>query len=219
MATDRSTEGMPVYPKAAPTIEGGEGGGATRFVSGSERCLPRSCKLLMHFRKEWHQRGALRTSATPTEKPLVQPRRIGTWWRIPHEPDILGGLGKHSRHLWVWLGQRYHILSSEGAPKETRGAPPSSRGPSTLLRQLHRLQSAWGVSSSTWGSPHRDPQITSDSTGCSATPGAGMNAGSRQRDSAMFDIAESITQLRDTHVHTRRTWTIHESFLSADYLF
>ncbi len=62
----------------------------------------------MHFWEEWHQRGALRTSATPTEKPLVQPQRIGTWWRIPHEPDILGGPGKHSRHLWVWLGQCYH---------------------------------------------------------------------------------------------------------------
>ncbi len=58
--------------------QGGEGGGATRFVSGSERCLPRSCKLLMHFREEWHRRGALRTSATPAEKQFVQPRRIGT---------------------------------------------------------------------------------------------------------------------------------------------
>ncbi len=33
------------------------GRGVTRFVSGSERCLSRSCKFLMHFRKEWHRRG------------------------------------------------------------------------------------------------------------------------------------------------------------------
>ncbi len=67
-------------PQSGSTVEGGEGGGATRFVSGSERCLPQSCELLMHFREEWHQRGALRTSVTPTEKPLVQPQRIRTRW-------------------------------------------------------------------------------------------------------------------------------------------
>ncbi len=38
----------------------------------------------------------------------IQPQRIGTWWRIPHEPNILGGPGKHSSHLWDWLGQSYH---------------------------------------------------------------------------------------------------------------
>ncbi len=38
-------------PQSSSTIEGGEGGGAPTFVSGSERCLPRSCKLLMHFRE------------------------------------------------------------------------------------------------------------------------------------------------------------------------
>ncbi len=195
----------------------------------------------MHFRKEWHQRGALRTSATPTEKPLVQPRRIGTRWRIPHEPDILGGPGKHSRHLWVWLGQRYHtrrgqrsrvVIPGEreltlrcsdrhlvvGGSTEGNGwCTPLCRGPSPFQRQPHRLRSAWGVRDSSWGSPDRNPQITSDSTGCSGAPDAGTHAGSRQRqrDSAMFDIAESITQLRDGHVPTRRTWTVHESLLSV----
>ncbi len=69
-----------------------------------------------------------------------------------------------------------------------------------------------------WGSPHRNPQITSDSTGCCAAPFcARTNARSRQRqrDPAMFDTAESIAQLRDGHVPTWRTWTIHESFLSV----
>ncbi len=153
------------------------GGRSYRFVSSSERCLPRSCERLMHFREEWHQRGALRTSATPTGKPLVQAWRIRMRWRIPHEPDILSGLGNHSHHLWVWLGQRYHTRSGQrnrvvipgerglalqcsvrhlvvrGGTEGNAWCTPSSRGPSALLRQLHRLQSAWGVRSSTWGSP------------------------------------------------------------------
>ncbi len=196
----------------------------------------------MHFRKEWHRRGALKTSATPPEKPLVQPRRVGTRWRIPHEPDVLGSPGKHSRHLWVWLGQRYHTrrgqrsrvvipgerglalrcsdrhLVIRGGTEGNGWGTPLSRGPSPNQRYPRRLRSAWGVRTSTWGSPHRNPQITSDSTGCCAAPFcARTNARSRQRqrDSAMFDTAESIAQLRDGHVPTWRTWTIHESFLSV----
>ncbi len=105
----------------------------------------------MHFWKEWHRRGwALRKSAIPTEKPW----RFGMWWRIPHEPDVLGGSRKHRRHLWVWLGQCYHtrrrqlsrvvipgererehsneaidIRSSGGAPKEMGGVPHSTEAP------------------------------------------------------------------------------------------
>ncbi len=196
----------------------------------------------MHFRKEWHRRGALKTSATPPEKPLIQPRRVGTRWRIPHEPDVLGGPGKHIRHLWVWLGQRYHIrreqrsrvvipgerglalrcsdrhLVIRGGTEGNGWGTPLSRGPSPNQRYPRRLRSAWGVRTSTWGSPHRNPQITSDSTGCCAAPFcARTNARSRQRqrDPALFDTAESIAQLRDGHVPTRRTWTIHESFLSV----
>ncbi len=142
----------------------------------------------MHFRKEWHRRGALKTSATPPEKPLVQPRRVGTRWRIPHEPDVLGSPGKHSRHLWVWLGQRYHTrrgqrsrvvipgerglalrcsdrhLVIRGGTEGNGWGTPLSRGPSPNQRYPRRLRSAWGVRTSTWGSPHRNPQITSDST-------------------------------------------------------
>ncbi len=66
-----------------------------------------------------------------------------------------------------------------------------------------------------WGSPHCDPQITSDSTGPSAAPGAGTNAGLRQRDTAIFDMAESITQPQDGNIPTRSTLTIHESLLSV----
>ncbi len=177
----------------------------------------------------------------PAEKPLVQPRSVGMRWRIPHEPDVLGGPRKHSRHLWVWLGQRYHtrrgqrsrvIIPGErglalrcsdrhpvirGSAEGNGWGTPLSRGPSPNQRYHRRLRSAWGVRNSTWGSPHRNPQITSDSTGCCAAPCARANARSRQRqrDPAMFDTAESIAQLRDGHVPTRRTWTIHESLLSV----
>ncbi len=51
MATDRSTEGTPVYPKVAPPSRVMRGGGAPRFFSGSERCFLQSCKLLMDFRE------------------------------------------------------------------------------------------------------------------------------------------------------------------------
>ncbi len=108
---------------------------------------------------------------------------------------------------------------SSGEGTEGNGwGTPLSRGPSPNQRYPRRLRSAWGVRTSTWGSPYRNPQITSDSTGCCAAPFcARTNARSRQRqrDPAMFDTAESIAQLRDGHVPTRRTWTIHESFLSV----
>ncbi len=45
MATDRLHLEDAHVPQSGSTIEGGEGGGAPRFVSDSERCLPRSCKL------------------------------------------------------------------------------------------------------------------------------------------------------------------------------
>ncbi len=140
-----------------------------RISRGANNCGQHSLEKNIYFIK--------RTSATPTGKPLVQPWRIRMRWRIPHEPDILGGLGNHSHHLWVWLGQRYHTRSGQrnrvvipgerglalqcsvrhlvvrGGTEGNAWCTPSSRGPSALLRQLHRLQSAWGVRSSTWGSP------------------------------------------------------------------
>ncbi len=81
-----------------------------------------------------------------------------------------------------------NIWSSEEAPKENAWWILSSRGSSALCWQLHRLRSAWGVRNSTWGSPHRDPQISSDSTRRSTALSAGTNAGSWQRDSAIFNI-------------------------------
>ncbi len=133
-------------PQSGSTIEGGEGGGATRFISGSKRCLPWPCKLLMHFRKEWHRRGFQRDP--PPEKPLVQPRRVVTRWRIPHEPDVLGGPGKHSRHLWVWLGQRYHTRRGQ----RSRVVIPGERGLALRCSDRH-LVIRGGTEGNGWGTP------------------------------------------------------------------
>ncbi len=196
----------------------------------------------MHFRKEWHRRGALKTSATPPEKPLVQPRRVGTRWRIPHEPDVLGGPGKHS-HLWVWLGQRYHtrrgqrsrvvIPGERGlalrcsdrqsghqveAPKENGvGYPTQQRPQSEPTVPPPPLRSAWGVRTSTWGSPHRNPQTPRtppDACPPRFVPGRTPDRG-RGRGTPPCLTQRSLCATPRGHVPTRRTWTIHESFLSV----
>ncbi len=75
--------------------------------------------------------GALRTSATSTEKPLVQSRRIGMRCRITHVSNILGSPGKHSRHVWVWFGQRYHTRRGKCSQVERdRESPPMRRSTS-----------------------------------------------------------------------------------------
>ncbi len=43
-----------------------------------------------------------------TTHPASKDRDAVDFFFFPHEPDILAGPGKHSCHLWVWLGQRYH---------------------------------------------------------------------------------------------------------------
>ncbi len=105
----------------------------------------------MHFRKEWHQRGALKTSATPPEKPLVQPRRVGMRWRIPHEPDVaresiavISGSGSDNattpeggnaaessspEREGSPSDAAIDIRSSGGVPKEMGGVPHSVEAP------------------------------------------------------------------------------------------
>ncbi len=96
MATNRSTEGMPEYPKVDPplrVVRRKELQDLFWAVKGAFHDLVSSSCTSRRMALE----GALRTSVTSTGKP-----------RISHKPDILVCPGKHSRHLWVWLGQRYH---------------------------------------------------------------------------------------------------------------
>ncbi len=225
---------MPVYPKAAPpsrVVRGEEPQGLFRAVKGAFHDLvSSSCTS----GKNGTGGGRWKPAATPPEKPLVQPRRVGTRWRIPHEPDVLGGPGKHSRHLWVWLGQRYHTRRGATQPsrhaRRERARPPMQR-PTSGHQGRHRRKR---VGYPTQQRPQSEPIGTPPAAEClrgenlhlgealtvilrspltppDAVPPrfcARTNARSRQRqrDPAMFDTAESIAQLRDGHVPTRRTW-------------
>ncbi len=73
-----------------------------------------------------------------TEKPVNQPRRIGMRWRT-----FSAARGKHSRHCWVWLGQRYHTQSVQHSrvviPGE-RESPPMQRSTSGRQGEHRRKQ-------------------------------------------------------------------------------
>ncbi len=216
---------MPVYPKAAPP---------SRVVRGEEpQGLFRAVKGAFHDLVSSSCTSGKNGTGGGRWKPARPPPRN-------HSSNLEGsgrGGGFHTipgRRYHTRRGQRSRVvipgerglalrcsdrhLVIRGGTEGNGWGTPLSRGPSPNQRYPRRLRSAWGVRTSTWGSPHRNPQITSDSTGCCAAPFcARTNARSRQRqrDPAMFDTAESIAQLRDGHVPTRRTWTIHESFLSV----
>ncbi len=218
---------MPAYPKAAPSsrvVRGEELQDLFRAVKGAfHNLVSSSCTS----GKNGTRGGRWEPARPPPRNHSSSLKGSGRGGHFilffSHEPDILGGPGKHSRHLWVWLGQCYHtrrgqrsrvvipgerapsdaaidIWSSGEAPKETGGVPRSaevparSNGNPTGCGALE----GWGTP---LGKPSPWPSITSDSTGCSATLGARTNAESRQRqrDSAMFDSGV-YTQLRDGHV-------------------
>ncbi len=207
---------MPVYPKAAPpsrVVRGEEPQGLFRAVKGAFHDLvSSSCTS----GKNGTGGGRWNPARPPPRNHSSNLEGSGRGGGIPHEPNVLGGPGKHSRHLWVWLGQRYHTrrgqrsrvvipgerglalrcsdrhLVIRGGTEGNGWGTPLSRGPSPNQRYPRRLRSAWGVRTSTWGSPHRNPQITSDSTGCCAAPfcaRTNTRSRQRQRDPAMFDMS------------------------------
>ncbi len=94
---------------------------------------------------------------------------------LPH-PKWATQRGHHpGREKELTLGYSDRHLGVRGSTEGNGRCTPFSRGHSPLQRQPHRLRSAWGVRNSSWGSPHCDPQITSDSTGNSTAPDAGTN--------------------------------------------
>ncbi len=98
-------------------------------------------QLVRQTNKQTNKQVALATStsATSTEKPLIQPR-IGTRCRIPHMSNILGSPGKHSHHVWVWLGQRYHTRRGQCS----RVVIPRERERERALRCSDRHPVVWG---------------------------------------------------------------------------
>ncbi len=140
----------------------------------------------MHFLEEWHRRGC---------------------WESP--------LRNHSSSLEeLGCGGRFHTSPTFSAARESIVVIPGERESSPSNAAINIRSSG----------EHRRRRVVYPpsasfflATGRSAAPGAGTNVRSqqRQREPVMFDIADSIRQLRDGHVPTRRTWTIHESFLSV----
>ncbi len=116
-------------PPSSPAVEGSEDGGDGRGASGHERGHPRLRQLLMHLREKRHR---------SREKPIIQPRGLGTGRSVDLQPDTHGCPGKHGRQLWVRCGSPtapsssedvnpspdavIDILSTDGAPNEMLGA-------------------------------------------------------------------------------------------------
>ncbi len=161
MATDRSTEGMPVYPKAAPP---------SRVVRGEElQDLFRAVKGAFH-----DPVSSSCTSGTTTGKPLVQPQRIGTRWRIPHEPDILGGPGS----IAVISGSgSYNTTTPEGGNAAGSSSPESESSPSDTAIDIW---SSEGAPKETYGAPRPaegPAHFFGSSTGCGVLEGGGAPLG------------------------------------------
>ncbi len=77
---DRSLHlGNARVPPGHSAIEGSEDGGGRRAASGRERGHPRLRQLLVHLQEERH-RGS-------SEKPIVQPRGLGTGRSVDLQPD------------------------------------------------------------------------------------------------------------------------------------
>ncbi len=101
---DRSLHlGNSRVPPGHSAVEGSEDGGGGRAASGRERGHPRTRQLLMHLREERH-RGSGLTTTPRSEKPIVQPRELGTWRSVDLQPDAHSCPGKHGRQLWVRCG-------------------------------------------------------------------------------------------------------------------
>ncbi len=145
--------GQPTAPMATNRLRGCSRIGSSRFppahdvsdrLSLSLCCRELLGKAIDSVAEKVCDTDAVRTSITFTKKQLVQPRRIGTRWRIQER----GGPGKHSHHLWVWLGQCYH---TEGGNAAESSSPEREREPSDAAIGI---RSSWGAPKETVGVPH-----------------------------------------------------------------
>ncbi len=88
---------MPTYPLATPpsrVVRTEEAGERLLAVKGAiHKLVSSSCTS-----------GKKGTGATAprSEKPIVQPRGLGTGRSVDLQPDAHGCPGKHGRQLWVW---------------------------------------------------------------------------------------------------------------------
>ncbi len=148
MATDRSTEGMPVYPKAAPPsrVVRGE---APRFVSGSERCLPRSCKLLIHFERmapeggDENQHDLHRETTRPASKS----------WDAVEYTFLGGGGGFHTSPTFSAARESIAVISRSGSDNATTPEGGNAAESSSPERACPPMLSG-GAPKETGGDPH-----------------------------------------------------------------
>ncbi len=216
----------------APARGGPSSEECAREVLCRERGHPRLRQLLMHLREERH-RGRARLWAAPrSEKPIVQPRGLGTGRSVDLQPNAHGCPGKHGRQLWVRCGDN----TRGGQPHRTfilRGREPiprcCDRHPiyrqhtewnagcpvgltSEITRETDGMFAVWGVRGP-WGRTRRrgsycHPQISQSVSRRSSTWRETSTGGSRGCQS--FHKGKARSQRNHAHTPTTGAWVIHE---------
>ncbi len=222
-------------PPGHSAIEGSEDGGGGRAASGRERGHPRTRQLLMHLREERH-RGRARLWAAPrSEKPIIQPRGLGTGRSVDLQPDARGCPGKHGRQLWVRCGGGDNTRG--GQPHRTfilRGREPIPRccdrhpiyrwrtewnagrpvgQTSEITREPDGMFAAWGVRGP-WGRARRrgsysNPQIFQSASRRSSARSREISTGGG-RGCQSFHKGKARSQRNHAHTPTTDAWVIHE---------
>ncbi len=115
----------------------------------------------MHFREERYRGGALRTSASHPEKPIVQPRGFGTRWRFPLEPTLSAARASIATISGSVSGTADHPEGGSGAESSS---PDRSGSPSDAAIDI---RSSGGAPKDTSGTPLEGPASSlGSSTGC-----------------------------------------------------
>ncbi len=227
-------------PPGHSAIEGSEDGGGGRAASGRERGHPRTRQLLMHLREERH-RGRARLWAAPrSEKPIVQPRGLGTGRSVDLQPNAHSCPGKHGRQLWVWCGggdntrggQPHHTFILRGREPIPRccdrhpiyrwrtewnaGRPVGQT--SEITREPDGMFAAWGVRGP-WGRARRrgsysNPQISQSVSRRSSARAREISTGGG-RGCQSFHKGKARSQRNHAHTPTTDAWVIHERSFSV----
>ncbi len=173
------------------------------------------------------------------EKPIVQPRGLGTGRSVDLQPDAHGCPGKHGRQLWVRCGGGDNTRG--GQPHRTfilRGREPIPRccdrhpiyrwctelnagrpvgQTSEITREPDGMFAAWGVRGP-WGRVRRrgsyfNPQISQSASQRSSARRETSTGGGRGCQS--FHKGKARSQRNHTHMPTTGAWVIHERIFSV----
>ncbi len=174
----------------------------------------------MHLREERHRLWA----APRSEKPIVQPRGLGTGRSVDLQPDAHGCPGKHGRQLWVRCGGGDNTRG--GQPHRTfilRGREPIPRccdrhpiyrwrtewnagrpvgQTSEITREPDGMFAAWGVRGP-WGRARRrgsysNPQISQSVSRRSSARASGGRPDTEDNDRVRHPQTENDRNQKDT---------------------